>query len=131
MPRLALGTAEGLHFALERFPVEAVLVLFGANFGVQSGPQIRQITGKCEGDDNTPGFQGREYLSGEWGAAVGYQSNGGATMRRAIPIRPIERVFRKSTRRLRAPAQQQAAGDQPEQGERRGDLGDGGHTSIL
>lgn len=23
--------------------------------------------------DNTPGFEGREYLSGEWGAAVGYQ----------------------------------------------------------
>lgn len=27
--------------------------------------------------DNTPGFEGREYLSGEWGAAVGYQRNGG------------------------------------------------------
>ncbi len=27
--------------------------------------------------DNTPGFEGREYLSGEWGAAVGYQK--GAT----------------------------------------------------
>lgn len=26
--------------------------------------------------DNTPGFQGREYLSGEWGAAVGYQVTG-------------------------------------------------------
>jgi hypothetical protein len=26
--------------------------------------------------DNTPGFQGREYLSGEWGAAVGYQVEG-------------------------------------------------------
>lgn len=26
--------------------------------------------------DNTPGFQGREYLSGEWGAAVGYQVAG-------------------------------------------------------
>jgi len=22
--------------------------------------------------DNTPGFEGREYLSGEWGAAIGY-----------------------------------------------------------
>jgi hypothetical protein len=28
--------------------------------------------------DNTPGFQGREYLSGEWGAAVGYQVAGQA-----------------------------------------------------
>ena len=28
--------------------------------------------------DNTPGFEGREYLSGEWGAAVGYQLAGGA-----------------------------------------------------
>ena len=27
--------------------------------------------------DNTPGFEGREYLSGEWGAAVGYQLAGG------------------------------------------------------
>lgn len=26
--------------------------------------------------DNTPGFQGREYLSGEWGAAIGYQLAG-------------------------------------------------------
>jgi hypothetical protein len=26
--------------------------------------------------DLTPGFQGREYLSGEWGAAVGYAGNG-------------------------------------------------------
>jgi len=26
--------------------------------------------------DNTPGFEGREYLSGEWGAAVGYETNG-------------------------------------------------------
>jgi hypothetical protein len=26
--------------------------------------------------DNTPGFEGREYLSGEWGAAVGYQVAG-------------------------------------------------------
>ena len=30
--------------------------------------------------DNTPGFEGREYLSGEWGAAVGYQVVGGATV---------------------------------------------------
>jgi len=27
--------------------------------------------------DNTPGFEGREYLSGEWGAAVGYQVGSG------------------------------------------------------
>jgi hypothetical protein len=27
--------------------------------------------------DNTPGFEGREYLSGEWGAAVGYQLGAG------------------------------------------------------
>jgi hypothetical protein len=27
--------------------------------------------------DNTPSFEGREYLSGEWGAAVGYQVSGG------------------------------------------------------
>ncbi len=26
--------------------------------------------------DNTPGFQGREYLSGEWGAAISYQVQG-------------------------------------------------------
>ena len=26
--------------------------------------------------DNTPGFQGREYLSGEWGGAIGYQKGG-------------------------------------------------------
>lgn len=26
--------------------------------------------------DNTPGFEGREYLSGEWAAAVGYQVTG-------------------------------------------------------
>ncbi len=26
--------------------------------------------------DNTPGFEGREYLSGEWGAAVAYESGG-------------------------------------------------------
>lgn len=26
--------------------------------------------------DNTPGFQGREYLSGEWGAAIGYAVTG-------------------------------------------------------
>ena len=30
--------------------------------------------------DNTPGFQGREYLSGEWGAAVGYQVTGGSSV---------------------------------------------------
>src|SRR5512147_1891252 len=30
--------------------------------------------------DNTPGFEGREYLSGEWGAAVGYQPSGGAVV---------------------------------------------------
>jgi len=30
--------------------------------------------------DNTPGFEGREYLSGEWGAAVGYQLVGGAVV---------------------------------------------------
>ena len=46
---LALGTAEGIHFALERFPVEAVLVLFGAGFRVDSGSQTRQIAGKPEG----------------------------------------------------------------------------------
>ena len=27
--------------------------------------------------DNTPGFEGREYLSGEWGAAVSYQPASG------------------------------------------------------
>ncbi len=30
--------------------------------------------------DNTPGFEGREYLSGEWGAAIAYQPNGGAML---------------------------------------------------
>jgi hypothetical protein len=30
--------------------------------------------------DNTPGFEGREYLSGEWGAAVGYQMPGGTNV---------------------------------------------------
>lgn len=28
--------------------------------------------------DNTPGFEGREYLSGEWGAAVGYRLASGS-----------------------------------------------------
>src|SRR5512145_388757 len=30
--------------------------------------------------DNTPGFEGREYLSGEWGAAIAYQPSGGAAL---------------------------------------------------
>ncbi len=30
--------------------------------------------------DNTPGFEGREYLSGEWGAAVGYQPASGSAV---------------------------------------------------
>jgi len=30
--------------------------------------------------DNTPSFEGREYLSGEWGAAIGYQVSGGGTV---------------------------------------------------
>lgn len=30
--------------------------------------------------DNTPGYEGREYLSGEWGAAVGYQKADGASV---------------------------------------------------
>ncbi len=30
--------------------------------------------------DNTPGFEGREYLSGEWGAAIGYQPAGGPAL---------------------------------------------------
>jgi hypothetical protein len=30
--------------------------------------------------DNTPGFEGREYLCGEWGAAVGYQLAGGTVV---------------------------------------------------
>lgn len=30
--------------------------------------------------DNTPGFEGREYLSGEWGAAIGYQVSGGTNV---------------------------------------------------
>lgn len=30
--------------------------------------------------DNTPGFEGREYLSGEWGAAVAYQPAGAALL---------------------------------------------------
>ena len=30
--------------------------------------------------DNTPGFEGREYLSGEWGAAIGYQLSGGTVV---------------------------------------------------
>jgi hypothetical protein len=30
--------------------------------------------------DNTPGFEGREYLSGEWGATVGYQVSGGPSV---------------------------------------------------
>jgi hypothetical protein len=30
--------------------------------------------------DNTPGFEGREYLSGEWGAAVGYQLSDGTVV---------------------------------------------------
>ena len=31
--------------------------------------------------DNTPGFEGREYLSGEWGAAVGYEVSDGASVK--------------------------------------------------
>jgi len=30
--------------------------------------------------DNTPGFEGREYLSGEWGSAVGYTRSNGDTV---------------------------------------------------
>ena len=30
--------------------------------------------------DNTPGFEGREYLSGEWGSAVGYTRSNGSTV---------------------------------------------------
>jgi len=30
--------------------------------------------------DNTPGFEGREYLSGEWGAAIAYQPDGGVVL---------------------------------------------------
>jgi len=30
--------------------------------------------------DNTPGFEGREYLSGEWGAAIAYQPAGGTML---------------------------------------------------
>jgi hypothetical protein len=30
--------------------------------------------------DNTPGFEGREYLSGEWGAAIAYQPSGGPAL---------------------------------------------------
>lgn len=32
--------------------------------------------------DNTPGFEGREYLSGEWASAIGYTKNG-------VPVPPI------------------------------------------
>ena len=39
--------------------------------------------------DNTPGFEGREYLSGEWGAAVAYQVAGQA----ATPPQWLERNF--------------------------------------
>lgn len=39
--------------------------------------------------DNTPGFEGREYLSGEWGAAVAYQVSGQA----AVPPRWLEPQF--------------------------------------
>ncbi|MGZ5002451.1 MAG: hypothetical protein ACXWBM_04590, partial [Chthoniobacterales bacterium] len=30
--------------------------------------------------DNTPGFEGREYLSGEWGAAISYDVSGGGAV---------------------------------------------------
>lgn len=39
--------------------------------------------------DNTPGFEGREYLSGEWGAAVAYQVSGQA----AVPPRWLQPNF--------------------------------------
>lgn len=39
--------------------------------------------------DNTPGFEGREYLSGEWGAAVGYQVSGNPV----TPPQWLERQF--------------------------------------
>ncbi|MEI7898872.1 MAG: hypothetical protein WCK89_01370 [bacterium] len=39
--------------------------------------------------DNTPGFQGREYLSGEWGAAIGYEVAG----KPAVPPQWLEPHF--------------------------------------
>jgi hypothetical protein len=39
--------------------------------------------------DNTPGFEGREYLSGEWGAAVGYHRTNGTIM----PPRFLDPMF--------------------------------------
>ena len=39
--------------------------------------------------DNTPGFEGREYLSGEWAAAVAYQVSG----KPAVPPRWLEPQF--------------------------------------
>lgn len=39
--------------------------------------------------DNTPGFEGREYLSGEWGAAIGYQRAGGVV----VPPRFLDPEF--------------------------------------
>jgi hypothetical protein len=39
--------------------------------------------------DNTPGFEGREYLCGEWGAAVGFRFVNGA----AVPPQWLERNF--------------------------------------
>ena len=39
--------------------------------------------------DNTPGFEGREYLSGEWGAAIAYEPAGGA----ALAPRFLEPMF--------------------------------------
>jgi hypothetical protein len=39
--------------------------------------------------DNTPGFEGREYLSGEWGAAIAYQAEGGT----AFAPRFLEPMF--------------------------------------
>jgi hypothetical protein len=59
----------------------ASLSAFGQGGGTLANPHWNiTLTDYSYSDfllDNTPGFEGREYLSGEWGAAVGYQVAGG------------------------------------------------------
>ncbi len=95
-PSIQMNTQSKTSCLLQAFrPVVAALALAGFTGGC--GHASAQTTSLTLGNpdwnitltdygysdfllDNTPGFQGREYLSGEWGAAVGYQANGGATV---------------------------------------------------
>ena len=81
---------QSLGFGLSRVQQRALLAVFSAHLlvaGASAQPLTLAnphwnitLTDAGYSDfllDNTPGFEGREYLSGEWGAAVGYQRSGG------------------------------------------------------